>query len=180
MAKVWAALDACPLPVKFTLASLLGFAADAAVLHVLIEAGGAPAVARVVSLFCAMQVTFLVNGLVVFRRLDRARPWRQWAAYMLAHGFGNFCNYWIFVTLVSLHQPPFSRPIVALAPASLLAWTLNYLAARYVVFRRAKAAARAVTVTEGVTPQGVTPHGVTSEGVTRLSARPHQGGRGRA
>jgi putative flippase GtrA len=172
MAKVWAALGACPLPVKFGLVSLLGFATDATVLHLLIEAGAIPAVARVVSLLCAMQVTFLVNGLLVFRRLDRARPWRQWAAYMLAHGFGNSCNYWIFVTLVSLHRPPVSRPLAALAVASLLAWTINYLAARYVVFRRARAAARAVR--EGVTPQGVAP-----EGVTHLSARPH-GGRGPA
>jgi putative flippase GtrA len=123
---------------KFTMASGLGFAADATLLHVMMDAGLSPAAARIVSLLCAMQVTFLINGLLVFRGLDLARPWRQWAAYMLAHGLGNFCNYWIFVTLVSLHRPPFSGPLVALAIASVTAWALNYLAARHLVFRNVR------------------------------------------
>ena len=145
MAKLWALLVACPVPLKFTLVSGLGFAVDATVLHLLMEAGAAPAWARVASLLCAMQVTFLVNGLVVFRSLDLARPWRQWAGYMLAHGFGNFCNYWIFVTLVSLHRRLLSAPLAALAVASATAWAINYLGARYLVFRRARAAANRVT-----------------------------------
>ena len=138
MVKLWAVWGRCPVPLKFTLVSGLGFAADATVLHMLMEAGAPPAWARVVSLFCAMQVTFLVNGVLVFRCLDRARPWRQWASYMLAHGLGNFCNYWLFITLVSLHRPPWSWPLAALAIASVLAWAMNYLAARYVVFRRGR------------------------------------------
>jgi putative flippase GtrA len=138
MAKFRAAFEACILPMKFTLVSGLGFATDATLLQLMMAAGLGPASARVVSLLCAMQVTFLVNGLLVFRCLDRARPWRQWAGYMAAHGVGNFCNYWIFVTLVSLHRPPFSKPLVALAVGSVLAWALNYLAARYLVFRNVR------------------------------------------
>jgi putative flippase GtrA len=136
MVKLWAALGACPTLLKFTFVSVLGFAADAAVLHLLMEVGASPAWARVASLLCAMQATFLINGLVVFRCLDLVRPWRQWAGYMLAHGFGNFCNYWIFVALVSLHRLPWSAPLVALAIASVTAWGINYVGARYFVFRR--------------------------------------------
>ena len=158
MAKLWTVLGECPLPLKFTFVSGVGFAVDAFVLHLLMEAGALPAWARVVSLLCAMQVTFLVNGLIVFRCLDLARPWRRWTAYMLAHGIGNFCNYWIFVTLVSLHRWLLSAPLVALAVASLTAWAINYLGARYLVFRRAREALKRVTP---------------------LSARPH-GGRGPA
>ena len=125
-----------PLALKFALVSGLGFATDAAVLHLLMAAGVVPQWARIASLFCAMQVTFLVNGLFVFRCLDRARPWRQWATYMVAHGFGNFCNYWIFLTLISLHKPLLSAPLFALAIGSVLAWAINYAAARFVVFRK--------------------------------------------
>ena len=153
MVKLWTALEACPVPLKFTFVSGLGFAADAAVLHLLMEAGVSPAWARVASLFCAMQVTFLINGLVVFRRLDLARPWRQWAGYMLAHGFGNFCNYWIFVTLVSLHRIPWSAPLAALAVASVMAWAINFMGARYLVFRKMKA------ITDRVTPLFARQHG---------------------
>jgi putative flippase GtrA len=138
MAKFRAAFESCILPMKFTLVSGLGFATDATLLHVMMAEGLGPATARFISLLCAMQVTFLVNGLLVFRCLDRARPWRQWAGYMLAHGVGNLCNYWIFVTLVSLHRPPLSEPLVALAVGSVLAWALNYLAARYLVFRNVR------------------------------------------
>jgi putative flippase GtrA len=147
MSKLGAALGAWPLPVKFTLVSALGFAVDATVLHLLIQVGFAAALARLVSLACAMQVTFLVNALFVFRCLDRERPWRQWATYMLTHGFGNFCNYWIFITLLSLHRQPVSAPLVALAIASVLAWTVNYVAARYLVFRTAKSREVASPVT---------------------------------
>jgi putative flippase GtrA len=159
MARFWAAVRGCPLPLKFTLVSVLGFATDATVLHLLMEAGAAPALARVASLLSAMQVTFLVNGLLVFHSLDRARPWRQWAAYMLAHGFGNFCNYGIFVTLVSLRRPPLSRPLAALAVASVLAWTINYLAARYLVFRRTRTRAGARAMAGRVTPLSARPDG---------------------
>jgi putative flippase GtrA len=153
MVKLWTALAACPVPLKFTLVSGLGFAADAVVLQLLMQAGASPAWARVASLLCAMQVTFLINGLVVFRCLDPARPWRQWAGYMLAHGFGNFCNYWIFVTLVSLHQRLLSAPLAALAVASATAWAINFLGARYLVFRRARAAASRIM------PLPARPHG---------------------
>jgi putative flippase GtrA len=153
MVNVWTVLGKCPVPMKFTLVSVLGFATDAVVLHLLMEASISPAWARLVSLFCAMQVTFLINGLVVFKRLDLARPWRQWATYMAAHGFGNLCNYLIFITLVSLHRPPVSAPLVALAIASVSAWAINYFAARYLVFRKAK------VIEDCVTPQPARPHG---------------------
>ena len=153
MGKFWSVLGACPVPLKFTFVSGLGFAADAAVLHMLMEAGASPAWARVVSLLFAMQLTFVINGLVVFRSLDLGRPWRQWAAYMLAHGFGNFCNYWIFIVLVSLHRPPWSAPLGALAVASVTAWAINYVGARYFVFRRGR------EISDRVTPLSAYPTG---------------------
>jgi len=59
---------------------------------------------------------------------------RRWAAYMASNAFGNLCNYWIFVTLVSLHHPVASRPAVALSLAAFTAWIVNYAAARLLVF----------------------------------------------
>lgn len=132
-------IDAPPsefaLAVKHAAVSLVGFAVDAAILHALIASGLEPAWARVVSLACAMHVTFVINGRLVFRCLRRDRGlFRQWLAYLVTNAFGNLCNYWIFVTLVSLHRPWLSRPIAALALASLAAWGINYAAARLLVF----------------------------------------------
>lgn len=119
---------------KFAGASLLGFGVDALLLHIGMGAGLTPALARALSLLCAMQVTFLINSLLVFRCLDLSRPWRQWATYMASHGFGNFCSYWIFVTLVSTHWLIVSAPLVALTLGAALAWLINYCGARLLVF----------------------------------------------
>jgi len=91
--------------------------------------------ARLISLVCAIQVTFVLNGFYVFRclRFDRGLL-RHWTAYVAANAFGNLCNYWFFVTLVSLHQAFLSRPAYALCLASLGAWTINYCGARLLVF----------------------------------------------
>jgi putative flippase GtrA len=136
MAKISKVAREGRLAVVYTSVSLLGFATDATILHGLMWAGVPAAWARVVSLFCAMQVTFLVNGLFVFRCLDLARPWRQWVGYMTTNGVGNFCNYWIFVTLVSTHWPVVSTPLFGISAGSIAAWMINYLSTRLLVFRK--------------------------------------------
>jgi putative flippase GtrA len=122
---------------KYCAVSLMGFIVDAAILR----AGlmfGAPAWVRIISLICTMQVTFTLNGLVVFRTLTWRTLPRQWSSYMLTNGFGNFCNYWIFVTLVSLHKPFISDPMIALGVGAFAAWMINFLCARFVVFGKVK------------------------------------------
>jgi putative flippase GtrA len=126
------------LAIKFAGVSLIGFATDAIVLHLVVGAGLEPAWARVISLTCAMQATFVINGLLVFRTLDRRRWPRQWLRYMLAGGIGNFCNYWIFVTLVSTHWPIIASPLFALAVSSFIAWIINFAGARFFVFGKVK------------------------------------------
>jgi putative flippase GtrA len=127
------------LAVKYWGASLVGFIADLCVLNLMIRLGLEPAWARVVSLLCAMHVTFLINGLRVFRQLERRLLLRQWTSYMACSGFGNFCNYWIFVTLVSTHWPVISNTVFAVTAGSSSALVLNFLTARFVVFRRRRA-----------------------------------------
>jgi len=124
------------LAAKFCGASLIGFLTDAVVLHFGLRAGLEPAWARLISLTCAMQATFLINSLLVFRCLDRVRWPRQWAGYMAAGALGNVCNYWIFVTLVSTHWRVIASPIFALTVGSLAASAINYSAQRLIVFRR--------------------------------------------
>jgi putative flippase GtrA len=126
------------LAAKYGAVSLLGFVTDVVVLRIMLHFGALPAWARVVSLICAMHVTFVINGLHVFHGLDWS-CWRpRWISYMTTNGFGNVCNYWIFVTLVSSHWRFISAPVVAVAIASAVAWTINYVSTRFLVFRRDK------------------------------------------
>lgn len=123
------------LAAKHVAASMAGFAVDFAVLHLAMRLGLEPAWARVISLACAMNATFVLNGLFVFGGLASGRRLlRQWLTYVVSNAFGNLCNYWIFVTLVSLHHPIVSLPSVALCVAALSAWMINFAAARLLVF----------------------------------------------
>ncbi len=112
----------------------LGFATDAAVLSLLLHLHMEPAWARVISLTTAMQATFWVNGLFVFRCLTRKGLGAAWLGYMVTNGFGNFCNYWVFVTLVSLHHPILSNRGFGLVAGGLVAWSINFSCARYLIF----------------------------------------------
>jgi putative flippase GtrA len=119
---------------KFTGVALIGFAVSALVLHLGLEAGLRPWLSRLIALVCAMNVTFLINGQFVFRAFNQGRVFKQWAAYVTNSAFGNFCNYWVFVTLESTHREVIGNPYVALLAGSVTAWAINYAGARFVVF----------------------------------------------
>lgn len=122
------------LLVKFTGVALIGFGLSAVVLHLGMEAGLRPWAARLIALVCAMNLTFLINGRLVFATLTRKRFFAQWGGYLTNSAFGNTCNYWVFVTLQSLHQPFLSNPYVALLAGSATAWAINFMGARFLVF----------------------------------------------
>jgi putative flippase GtrA len=124
------------LALRYSLTAGLGFLTDAGVLKGGMALGLDAAMARCVSLFCAMQVTFWVNGLLVFNCIEPRRLHWQWLRYMGGNGFGNICNYLIFVTLISLHQPIISNQWVDLTLGAAAAWLINFTWTRRVVFTR--------------------------------------------
>jgi putative flippase GtrA len=144
------------LAIKFAAVGLVGLAVDAILLKIGLAIGLAPAWARLISLGLAMQVTFAINRTHTFRCRGIEGLPRQWCAYMATNGFGNFCNYWIFVTLGSLHGRLVSDPFVALPISACAAYVINYSGARLVVFgrerlqhRRSARALRRPTAQEG-------------------------------
>jgi putative flippase GtrA len=126
------------LAAKFAAVGLIGFCIDAALLRGGLALHLSPAIARLVSLALAMQVTFTINRLHVFRCAGNEGVVRQWCAYMATNGFGNFCNYWIFVTLSSLHGHWVSQWFVALPVSAFSAYLINYAGVRLVVFGKGR------------------------------------------
>ncbi len=124
------------LALSYSLVAGVGLITDGSVLTLLEHFGMEPAWARVLSLTTAMQVTFWINGLWVFGCLTRKSWGPAWLGYMATSGAGNFCNYWAFVTLVSLHNPIWSNRWLDLTLGGVLAWTINYACARLLVFGR--------------------------------------------
>lgn len=119
--------------------SLIGFGVDALLLTTTMGSGVDAAGSRLISLFWAMQTTFLLNGLFVFRNLTLKGLPGQWGRYMACNGAGNVLNYLVFVGLVATGAPVVSHHYVALCLAAFTAWTVNYSGARLWAFRRSAA-----------------------------------------
>jgi len=117
--------------------SLAGFAVDGLLLYTSTASGLSAPVARLISLFWAMQATFVLNGLYVFRRLHLGAWPRQWARHMASSGSGNLVNYLLFLGLIASRWPLVSDRYVALCIGAACAWTCNYTCARLWVFGRA-------------------------------------------
>ncbi len=116
--------------------SLVGFALDAVLLTTSLSSGLSAPVARLISLFWAMQATFVLNGLFVFRRLSLKGLPIQWARYTACNGAGNLINYLLFVWLAASKAPVISNHYVALCLGAFTAWTINYSGSRLWAFRR--------------------------------------------
>jgi putative flippase GtrA len=129
----------CLTALKFAAVGCLGFLTDISVLHVCLRVFHlTPFEGRAISLTCAMQVTFVVNGLLVFRCLTLECCRRQWLAYMATNGVGNLINWAVFAALVSSHLPQVSRNGWALVIGSVIAYTFNFACTRLMVFGRAR------------------------------------------
>jgi putative flippase GtrA len=141
-AKGDAAAEEAGLAMKFAAVGLVGFVVDAVLLRAGLALHLGPAWARLISLTLAMQVTFAINRRHVFHFRGGKGLAGQWCGYMLTNGFGNFCNYWIFVTLTSLHGHWFAGPFVALPISAFCAYLINYTGVRLVVFGRGRLQSR--------------------------------------
>jgi len=120
---------------KFAAVGGLGFLTDITVLRLCLRGLNlTPFEGRAVSLTCAMQVTFLVNGLLVFRCLTLRCAGRQWLAYMATNGLGNLINYAVFAALVASRLPGVSRNGWALVIGSVIAYVFNFGCTRLMVF----------------------------------------------
>ncbi len=126
--------------------SLAGFALDAILLTTSVASGLSAPVSRLISLFWAMQATFVLNGLFVFRELTLKGLPTQWGRYMACNGAGNLINYLLFVWFVSLKSPLVSNHYVALCLAAFTAWTINYSGSRLWAFRRSRSEPDALVI----------------------------------
>jgi len=129
-----AARDEAGRIARFLAVGGTGFLVDAAVLAVMTEllsVGALPG--RTVSFSVAVLSTWLLNRRWSFRTRE-APSWGEFLRYLTSQGTGLSVNLAVFVTLGAFAPDPASRPLVALAVASMVAMIVNYLGLRFVVF----------------------------------------------
>ena len=119
----------------FLLAGLLGLAVDVGVLYAASPLLGWYA-ARVLSFLAAATVTWRVNRRYAFAdAAPHASAWREYLAYLSAMLGGAAVNYAVYVLVLHNLAGPWAAAI-GIAFGSAAGLVVNYLTARYLVFRK--------------------------------------------
>ena len=124
------------LALKFAVACMIGFLADALAFRGGLAIGLTSPAARIIALALALQVSFALTRWLVFRTGGREPIVAEWGRYMFANGFGGLCNFLLFIGLLTLKWPVVSRPWPALVIASSAAYVINYAGTRLYVYGR--------------------------------------------
>jgi len=117
---------------SFCVVGAVGFAVDSGILWILTTfADQSPLIARLISFFCAVTVTWLLNSYITFKSTHYSFP--AWMRYLSANGAGFLLNYSIYAILNSIFV--FS-PLYAVSIASAVALIFNYIVNMRLVFNR--------------------------------------------
>jgi putative flippase GtrA len=119
----------------FAIAGGTGFLVDAGILSVLVWTGLDARPARLVSFAAALTTTWLVNRSMAFG--DRAGPptVAEFLRYAAASMAAAIVNLGLFMGLVTWGGPFAAWPVLALAIATAISMSLNFLSYLKVVFK---------------------------------------------
>ena len=124
---------------RFGIVGTVGLGVDVAVLYLAAPFTGWY-VGRMLSFLAAATVTWSLNRRFTFRSgesvTSAGRPWRQYLHYLLTMLGGGAVNYLVYAVTLHFVDGRFA-PVVGVALGSLAGLSLNFLAARYLVFRPA-------------------------------------------
>ncbi|UVK45695.1 GtrA family protein [Mesorhizobium sp. AR07] len=122
----------------FAIAGVVGFAADAGVLYLLLAYGLGPFVSRFFSFLAAVFVTWQLNRHKTFPTRSDEPLWREGLRYLTAMMFGGAANYAVYCAFVMAGW----LPILGLVAGTGAGTVLNFLSARSWVFRDRSPSAR--------------------------------------
>ncbi|QDE38487.1 GtrA family protein [Luteibacter pinisoli] len=121
--------------IQFAAAGVLGFLIDTGVLYVALWAGLGYYAGRAVSFLCAVFATWQANRRFAFAEGRRESVWLEWWHYLAAMSLGGVVNYLAY-TVVVLRAPSSQlTPLFAVAAGSLAGMVVNFISARFWVFR---------------------------------------------
>lgn len=115
----------------------LGFLIDATVFSLVNSVAQDLYLSRVVSYLAAASATWFLNRKFTFT--DSGRPAAQeWRRFILLQACGGAVNYGVYAFLVSANPVFNAYPIAAIAAGSIAGMGLNFLTAKFLVFKPAK------------------------------------------
>lgn len=122
--------------IVFGLVGTVGFLVDTGVLY-LIKGELGLYWARVFSFFCAATATWWLNRQITFRHRESGMSMTQ--EYVRYFGLmlgGGVVNYLVYAIAIALIPATIYSPMISIAMGSVAGMVINYLSARYIVFRK--------------------------------------------
>jgi putative flippase GtrA len=121
---------------RFALAGTIGFLVDTATVYLAhfrlgLDLYAAGALAYVT----AATTTWFLNRTLTFPEARRQRPGRQWLRFVVTQLAGFALNRGTYAGLIATLAVARAEPVIAVAAGSLAGMTVNFLAARFLVFR---------------------------------------------
>lgn len=120
---------------RFCVVGGIGFLTDALLLELGVEAGLAPAVARMFSVLVALQVTYALHRSFTFRA-GHGRGVKRWMRFLGVNLIGCAVNYAVFI--LALYELPFEdgrvERLLALVISTGVSLMVNYTMNRLFVF----------------------------------------------
>lgn len=119
----------------FSMSGIFGFIVDSSILYALkIEFG--LYVARLVSFFCAVMVTWYFNRVFTYRnRFSNTKIGKEISSYFLLMLIGGAINYGVYVIAVSQFDLISMHPIIAVALGSIAGMLVNWITSRTLLFK---------------------------------------------
>ena len=124
----------------FCISGTIGFMVDVALLYTFTALVGWYS-ARILSFMSAATITWLFNRLITFRTVTEIRRnqgnsvSREFVTYLFSVSGGAALNYAVYATIVHKWNSPLA-PLAGVACGSIAGMGLNFISARYMVFRK--------------------------------------------
>ena len=121
--------------VRFVIAGILGLAVDVAVLYGAMALGMGWFFGRALSFLSAVWTTWQFNRRFTFAPREQLSAWQEWWRYLSAMLLGGAVNYAAYSALVIARPGLPLLPMIAVVAGSLSGMVVNFVSAKYFVFR---------------------------------------------
>jgi putative flippase GtrA len=118
---------------RFAVSGVIGAAADVSTLYLALAAGCGPYAGRLLSFLVAVFVTWRINRRYTFT--PSASPWAEWWRYLGAMSGGAVLNLSAYTLTMWLLPPAVWLPALGVAVGSLSGMLLNFISAKFFVFK---------------------------------------------
>lgn len=118
---------------RFVVAGAFGMLVDMAVLYAALALGAGWLAGRLLSFLAAASFTWAANRRYTFTAT--ASPWREWVRFIAAMAGGMVVNFLVYALVLSLLPGAWWTPGAAVACGSAAGLVVNFVSAKFLVFR---------------------------------------------